>query len=993
MGTRIEVMTRGSVDTKRSSKGLISKRPIRVYNIDDDLEKEEIEAVQNLLADPIVDLVSANRSVLLETSQEEGILAASSCFIEASPKPGVNDPEGKEAKRAIEQIIGRELKGGVSFAKQYLWQGALSEEEYERLKKQLGNPLINGFRFLDSKDFSKKLGMGFYFPEVNLPPVEPFRYIDINLDDDGLMGLSDSRLLALNLEEMKTIRDLFKDPNYITERRKAGLGEKITDAELEALAQTWSEHCCHKKFNAKWIYISGDPNDESGLSVVTDSVFKSIIKESTEKIIKEGRTKLKVISVFKDNAGVVALNDKYNFAHKVETHNHPSALDGEGGAGTGIGGVIRDTLGTGIGMEPVSSQAIFGFPLPGQFTDLPSDIQSPERTIETVINGVEGYGNKMGLPTQCVRVLFDAGWIKPSIYVGSTAVAPAQIKGRYTHVKEVKPGYIGISLGGKVGKDGIHGATASSDSLASNAEKRQDVNQSVQIGGPIVEKGVVEVMKILWELGYIEATQDCGAGGLNSALGELAEFSNGAVVDLSNVPEKYKGLTGWEKLVSEAQERMIIVIKPEYMQKVLEICKHNNVDATKIADFNDSGFYKVIDQNQTIAYLPMDFMHQGLPQMTIKARYIPCQNKEPELPKLEDLTESFLQIMSRPNMQIYDWIITRFDHEVRGGSLIKPLVGIGKGKSDAIAYRPVLTEKEIVMESVGSNPWQGDIDAYHMGRNSVVDAIGKIIAAGGDLERIAFNGNTTCPKPEKDPYVAAQVMRMLKGAADAEVYFGTPTISGKDSTSMERSYTSTVTGKEVNLKAKPELLKSALGIVQDDSTITTSDFKLAGDLIYVIGETKDELGASEYYLMNGETGRNVPKSDFDEIKKRYVALSAAIKAGLIHSAQYVSKGGLAAAIANSTIGGDLGASVLLDDIDEKLYSADKVLFSETTGRFVVSVHPSKRDEFEEIMKGFYAKNIGVVRPDRRFAISYHNDCVVSAEVNELREKNRATIRF
>ena len=1057
MGTRIEVMSKRSAATH--SGGLMLRLPIRVYSIDDSFEGTELDAVKMLLADPLVDIVSANRSVVTEIPLEEGV-PLPDAVIEISPKPGVSDPHGKTTKDAIEHIIGRTI-GEVSFGQQYLWSGEPSQDNLLLLQKQLGNPLIHEFRVFGKAEWNPATGVGFHFPYVNLPQVEAFRYVDIDISDTDLMELSDGRLLALNLGEMHTIQGLYKDNGYLEERAKIGLEAKPTDAELESFAQKWSEHCCHKKFNAAWEYTSDGPdglNDEAGLSRVTDSIFKSIIKASTERISNSIGW---LVSVFEDNAGVIQLNKRRNLSHKVETHNHPSSLDGFGGANTGTGGVIRDPGSTGKGMNPVSSQYWFRTPHPDSYKELPPDIQSPARTLETVVAGVEDYGNKFGLPTQCGNVFIDDGWLKPGVYVGCVAVAPSEVNGIQTHTKNIEPGYMALSLGGRVGKDGIHGATASSLSLSSDAEQRQDVNQSVQIGSPIVEKGVFEVMDLLERLGYIEAAQDCGAGGWNSAVGELAELlhklekkrdeiqslfeekgitrettdheklaacsgifpvkraspfydqlrfeiesgnifsrkssgKGGVVMDLTHAPEKYAGLTGWEKLISEAQEREVIVIRPENLERVLEICKHHNVETTKIAVFDDTGYYHVRDQGTPIVFLPIDFLDQGLPQMRIKAHWTPSKNQEPEIEPLENLTDTLLSLVGRPNMQNYDWIVTGYDHEVLGGSLIKPLVGAGKGRSDAIAYRPVLGEKEVVIEAWGSNPWQGDIDPYHMGRNNVVDAVGKIIAAGGHLPdrstyKITFNGNTTCPTPESDPYVAAQVMRMLKGAADAEEAFNAPTISGKDSTSMERSYISTA-GNEVHVKAKPELLMSGIGVIPDDSTLTTSDFKLPGDTIYIVGETKNELGASEFYLMHGETGRNVPKSDFAEIKTQYDQMTAAIEKGLVHSCQYVAKGGLAASLANSSIGGDLGVFVELSALDiPPGMRPDTLLFSESTGRFVVTVHPSKQKEFEESMNGVYLKRIGDVRKDKEFKITNYETVVVATTVDQLREANKGTI--
>lgn|GEM_PF-999795 len=1061
MAHRIEVISSGSMDAV--SKGLILKSPIRVYNINDNtLTPSELKNIEALLADPIVDIAATDKSVLQNMPEEEKTIAPF-VFIEKSPKPGVSDPHGKETKKAIENIMGRKI-GAVSYGEQYFWKGAMSTQAYLLLQKQLGNTVTSEFRRINARWWDPKKSFGFHFPYVELPEVPAFTYkmtpdglvINQNTTDQELIRISDKRYIALNLEEMQTIRDLFKDTAFVAEREKAGLEAMPADAEVEIFGQVWSEHCKHKKMNAIWEYTSDDPNDESGLPSVIDSLFKTVIVGTTYEIVKDIDY---VNSLFKDNSGGFLLNERWIIAHKVETHNHPSGIDGLGGAGTGTGGILRDPKNTGKNMFVISSQYGFRTPHPDSYPDLPLDIQSPARTLETVVLGVEDYGNKMGMPTQCGQVMIDDGWLKPAVYVGAVSVAPVEINGRPTHTKDIDPGYILISLGGRVGKDGIHGATGSSTDLSADAEQKEEVNQSVQIGDPIVEKGMFEAMNYLFELDLIEASQDCGAGGWNSAVGELAALLNnleknryklqktfdekgitnkssveerlgvansvvnlekkadmeidllkrevvngavferksngkgGVVMDLSKVLEKYPGLTGWEKLISEAQERSVIVIKPENYDRVMEICEHNNVEATNIAEFNDSGYYHVLDQDKTIAFLPIDFIDRGLPQMRIKAHWTPCKNKEPELPCLDDLTENTLKLLGTPNLQSYDWIVTRYDHEVQGRSLIKPLVGVGKGRSDAIAYRPVLTENEVAIESWGSNPWQGDIDAYHMGRNNVVDAIGRTIAVGGSLDKLTFNGNITCPKPEKDPHIAAQVERMIKGACDAELVFGTPTISGKDSTSMERSYKSTKTGKEVKVKAKPEYLMSSLGIIPDDSTLITSDFKLPGDLVYVVGDTRDELGASEYYLMHGETGRNVPKSDLKEIKERFDVFSGAVKDKLVHSAQYLGKGGLAHALSNSAMGGDLGVDVNLGLIDEGLGRADKIMFSETTGRLVVSVHPSKKKEFESAMQDVYVKEIGRVREDDEFNVHYNRKQVVETDVSTFREKNKGEIRY
>tara|TARA_Y100000310_G_scaffold324835_1_gene387232 strand:- start:7521 stop:10562 length:3042 start_codon:yes stop_codon:yes gene_type:complete len=982
MGVRLEVMLDNNLDFS-TEEGFITHRPIGVYNFDDEFSEDELAKIKRLIEDSVLEQSLFDRPILDMLSKIQN--PRDYHVLEISPKKGVVDPWGRETKKVIEQMLDREI-GTVSYSRQMLYRGQLDDDKRAGIQKEIqANPLIFEMNDVRGDQWDDQEGIGFNNPTVEAVDTDPFEYIDLDISDEALLEISQKRQLALSLEEMQTIRDLFKAPQYADYRKarvEKGLeANLVTDAELESLAQTWSEHCVHKKFNGRWTYTSTDENDESGIQPVTRSVFKTIIKGSTERIaerIKEGDDYL--VSLFSDNAGVVRLTWEvhdspdqiiYNVAHKVETHNHPSGLDPYGGANTGSGGVFRDPTSTGIGMRCVSSQYAFRVPEPWLFKDLPPSILPPWFILDGVIAGVEDYGNKMGIPTILGNVMMDKGWLKPAVYVGAVAVAPAEINDRKTHEKKVEDGYIAISLGGGVGKDGIHGATMSSLEQFTDDITEGGLNQDVQIGNPIEEKGVFDVQEILRDKGYVEAAQDCGAGGWTSAVGELGEESKGVVMDLTNAPVKYQGLKTWEKGISEAQERDVIVIKAEDLDEVMGICDHYGVQAAEIATFNNSGFYEVIDQDKQAVFLPMDFLHQGLPEMEIKAEWKPFEGKEPSSPYTTDIRSSWGQLLSRPNLQNYHDISKRYDRQVQGGTLVDCIAGTGEGTNDAIAYNPILSEKEVIIESWGSNPWQGDIDAYDMGKNNVVDALGRTIALGGDLRRVTFNDNTTTPNPEKDSLVAAKVIRMLKGAADATEYFDTPIISGKDSTSMIKDYISTETDERVVAAAKPELLMSSMGIMPDDTTLVTSDFKLGGDLIYIVGETKDELGASEFYAMHDEIGANVPKSDFAEIKCNFEAMIQATSEGLVHSAQYLTKGGLAKGLSNCAIGGDLGYDIDLNHIADNTDDPSKLLYSESTGRFVVTIHASQKEKFEEAMGNTYHKEIGTVKNDQDIIITYN----------------------
>jgi len=350
-----------------------------------------------------------------------------------------------------------------------------------------------------------------------------------------------------------------------------------------------------------------------------------------------------------------------------------------------------------------------------------------------------------------------------------------------------------------------------------------------------------------------------------------------------------------------------------------------------------------------------------------------------------------LNFIGQPNLQSYSWIFERYDHEVQGGSVLKPIVGLGRGKSDAIAYHAVLGQPEVVIETWGSNPLQGDIDTYHMGRNNIVDAIGRVVAAGGSLDRIYFNGNAMCPPPQKDTLDAAKTLRMVKGVGDAELMFDAPTISGKDSPSMQREYISTKDNKTKVVKGQHEMLMSALAIIPDSSTITSPDFKLPGDYIFVVGKTNNELGASEWYRRHSAIGNTVPCSNLQEIRQQYANLEKAIHAGFVHSAQYVAKGGLAAALTNSSLAGDLGYEIDIGTIDEEIGRPEVLLTSETTGRFVVSVSPNNTESFKKLMGRTYVRKIGNVRNNKYITINYNERTIVQTDVPELRSYNKGGI--
>ncbi|MBI2631449.1 hypothetical protein HYW75_00410 [Candidatus Pacearchaeota archaeon] len=624
MAHRIEVASKNlflDVD-----EGLALTRPIKVYQVEGDLSENELKKISQILTDPVTEVSSIDKPLI-------EVLPLNSVALEKSPKPGVTDPHGEEARKIFSRTLNKEL-GGVTFSEQYILKSRnIGDIDLRLIRKKLGNPIVNSFRSLTLDQWNGK-GFGCEITNTVFPTPEAFTYVDLEIEDSSLIRISEERYLALSLDSMKSIQALFRDETFLKARREIGLESKATDAELEGFGVSWSDHCNHNKLRAKWLYTSDDPEDEADIPGIVDNLLKTLIIDPSREILKR---KGIAVSVFEDNSGVLRLNDRWNISHKVETHNHPSGEDGFGGSNTGTGGVLRDPFHTGIGMKVISSQFSFRTAHPDYYKDLPLTMQTPSRTLETVILGVEDYGNKLGVPTKSGTVMIDNSWLKPGVFVGATAVQKSEINGRPTHIKDVQPGYIAISLGGRVGKDGIHGASGSSMTHKSDANENIQVTQSVQIGNPITQKRYFDAALILAEHGLIEASQDCGAGGWHSAVGELTALCNsfekdryeiqktfrekgiteelsleerlrfassvvdlnvvaspssdliksevasgnifkrlsngrgGIVMDLTNVKEKYKGLAGWEKLISESQERGVIVVRPENVDKVITI--------------------------------------------------------------------------------------------------------------------------------------------------------------------------------------------------------------------------------------------------------------------------------------------------------------------------------------------------------------------------------------------------------------------------------------
>lgn len=790
----------------------------------------------------------------------------------------------------------------------------------------------------------------------------------IDADDEKLMQISSEGTLSLNLAEMKAIQQYF-----------AGIGRNPTDVELETIAQTWSEHCVHKTFRGLVEYKEIENGKEK--TEIINSLLKTYLIRATRELNKDW-----CLSVFEDNAGIISFDETYGVAFKVETHNHPSAIEPYGGSETGIGGVIRDTLGVGLGAKPIMNTDVFCFgshDLP--YDELPKGTLHPRRVFKGVVAGVRDYGNRMGIPTANGAVLFDKRYVgNPLVYCGNVGLIP-----RDKVKKEVKSGDLIVVIGGRTGRDGIHGATFSSIELADDSEVTS--SGAVQIGNAIVEKKMTDTILQARDKWLYDAITDCGAGGLSSAVGEMGS-KTGAKVCLEKVPLKYSGLTPWEIWVSEAQERMVLAVPPKKIAELLKIFEDEDVEATVLGEFTNDGKLHLLYDNETVAEMDMEFLHDGIPNVKKQAIWEKPVYEEPSFDDPSDLTSYLMQILSSPNVASKEWIIRQYDHEVQGGSILKPLQGEGNdGPGDACIMQPILDSKRGVIISNGINPKYSDIDAYWMSASAIDEALRNIVCVGGNLDQTAILDNFSWGSPDK-PDRLGTLVRAIKACYDIATAYGTPFISGKDS--LNNEYRDSSTGETLSIP--PTLLISAISVIPDISNAITMDAKSAGDIIYAVGKTYDEMGASHYYDVRGFIGNNVPKVNAIEGKKLMNKLSEAITKGLVKACHDCSEGGLAVATAEMAFSGGYGMNISLKNVpcSDDVKRNDTLLFSESNTRFIVEVSKEKQAEFEQIMSKTATSAIGEIVDSEDFKVyGINGNLVISANIYDLKEAWQKTFRW
>jgi phosphoribosylformylglycinamidine synthase len=916
-------------------------------------------------------------------------------ILEVGFRPGVTDNEGRTARETLGVVLGltkAELESvRVYTSRQYLIRADVDEAGIRHIAADLlANELIQRYEYKSAAQWAASPGFepraarvtGKASDEVGTVPLP-------TMTDAEMMDYSRANTLALSLRELHVIRDYYADPAVREARAALGLGAEPTDAEIEVLAQTWSEHCKHKIFSAKIDY----ENRETGGSATYSSLYKTFIQGSTKALRQRNAASGPhgdyCLSVFKDNAGVIAFSDTLNVCVKMETHNSPSALDPYGGALTGIVGVNRDPMGTGLGANLLCNTDVFCFASPFHEGELPPRLLHPRRVFEGVREGVEHGGNKSGIPTVNGSIVFDERYLgKPLVYCGTIGTMPVTVAGRPSHEKRAMPGDLIVMSGGRIGADGIHGATFSSEELHEGSPAT-----AVQIGDPITQRKMYDFLMRARDRGLYNAITDNGAGGLSSSVGEMAEDSGGFDMDLARAPLKYDGLRPWEILVSEAQERMTMAVPPARIDEFLALSAEMDVESTVLGTFTDSGKYLVRYGDKPVACLDMAFLHEGVPQMELEAVWErPVVDTEP-VPAVADQGALLRAMLGRLNICSKEYVVRQYDHEVQGRSAVKPMVGVmADGPSDAGVLRPELGSDRGLVVSHGICPQYSDLDTYWMMANAIDEAIRNAVAVGGDIGYMAGCDNFCWCDPvqsESTPdgrYKLAQLVRANQALAHYCLGFGVPCVSGKDS--MKNDYKGG--GRKISIP--PTVLFSVIGVIPDVNRCVTSDFKAPGDLVYVLGLTRPEFGGSEVAAQLGFSHGSVPQVDLLSAKTRYETLFSAIQAGLVSACHDCSDGGLGVTLAEMCIGGRLGARIDLAAVPAcGELDATGLLYAESASRLVVSVPPAHAGAFEALFAGQACARIGAVDDSGSLEIACGAGPVLGEPVADLATAFKKTL--
>jgi len=995
-------------------------RVINILTLDTGLSEAELEAVRAEVFTNPVTQVSVLRGLagpMPERAPRSDTQYPFDWAIWVGYRPGVRDTAGSVAIEAISDYLGKALAPGDAAytSRLYLLIAApLSRGQAETIARELlANEIIQQWRVYSQPEWNEAQNSrarpekeacpeprsggqhrdgrsdSLLLPKVLLTHRPSVCEIPIE-SDEQLARLSDERNLALNRLDIPVIRNYFMRPRVREARAKVGLGVP-TDVELEAISQARSDHCNHNTFRGRFRFC----DLLTGERFTVDNLFKTCIEAPT--LLVQAR-KDWVVSVLWDNAGAARFNSDFNYSVTGETHNSPSNMEAYGGALTGIVGIYRDIMGTGKGSRLIAG--LYGYCVaPRDYSGPLKPHLHPRRLLDGIVEGVKDGGNKHGVPTPFGNLFFHPSYLgKCLVFVACLGIMPREIGGKPAELKQPGQGDLIVMCGGRVGKDGIHGVTASSESYGASTPAGH-----VQIGDPYTQKKMADFLLEARDEDLITFITDNGGGGLSSSIGESARLAGGAFVELDKVPLKYEGLDIWEIWVSESQERMTAAIRPQSLERFMELSRKHEVESTVIGRYENTGKLHLSYAGRTCAYLDLSLFSEDFPQWDFDAEWLSPSARglcEPPITEPADYGSLLHALLATPNLCSREWIQRQYDHEVQGGSAIKFMTGRDRDvPNDAAVIRPVLDTNTGLAVAQSLLPTYSQIDTYHMVAATVDEAVRRILAVGGRPDEIGGVDNFCWPSIQYDPvtnpdgrYKAAQLVRANLALRDLCLAWGIPLLSGKDSMYVDGNLPGAF-GERHKVSGLPTMQFTATGIVSDVLKSQTLEAKCAGDLVYLLGTTANELGGSAYYDLFGYTGLNVPKvagfagpnglvsPKSGYLPGLYMAVEKAISAGLVASCHGIYRGGMGIHASMTAIGGRLGLT--LDLAKVPLFSPpappgegggedlrdDQILFSESCGRFLATVQEKDAAEFERIFDGLPCALVGEVTENPELVIT------------------------
>jgi phosphoribosylformylglycinamidine synthase II len=967
-----------------------SVRHVQVLSIDSYLDEEARTALMERVTNPVIH--TASYEPLFHDHDLDYVLWVGF-------KPGVKDNLGDAGKAELRAILGDEEaeRLNASSSNYFVFRGPdLTEKDIEHIGTQLkANPYIEDFEVYSSENWDNAAGIGNKVRKVESEH-KPSRKVYENLTVESLNEIVKDRRMTLNPRDVPIVVDYYDREDVKKRRLEVGV-RGATDLELEYICQARSDHCNHNTFRGKFYYT----DLSTGEKTVINNLFKTCIEEPTL-LLKDQRDD--IISVLWDNCGVARFDEDTYYVTTGETHNSPSNKEAYGGSITGIVGVYRDPMGTGLGSKLILGA--YGYCVGEYDYDGPLKLElHPRRLLDGVIRGVRDGGNKSGIPTPFGRVWWDYKSMgKSLVFVIATGMMPAQVKGIDSSTKEIKPGYHMVMCGGRVGMDGIHGVTQASEIFSEEIDALH-----VQIGDPYTQKKMQDFLIEARDEGLVSFITDNGGGGLSSSVGESAQYNwkkdadvrlDGAETDLATVPKKYEGLDPWAIWISESQERMTVAVKPEHLEMFMQLSRKHDVESTVIGQYNGTGQTHIKYGDMTVGLLDNDFFKEDFPQWEFEAEWSTPEMRglfEPKLKKIDDYNEQFIRFLRQPNIASQEFIGRQYDHEVQGAKSLGPFCGVDNDvPNDAVILRPKLTSNKGLVFTQALNQKYSQIDAGSMAASSIDEAVRNALVVGGRLDRLTGIDNFCWPSVEADmpdaKFKAAQLIRANLALKELCLAYNIPLLSGKDSMYTDGNCWNTETEEFELISGHESMLFTVHTLMNDVKDLITPDVKTPGNLIYVLGTTKDELGGSEYYDMINQTGVNAPVVDAEENLKRYQKFVEARDAGYVVSAKNVKAGGLGAALFLMAAGGNMGMDVDLGKViaDKKYDMEETLLYSESQGRILVEVRPEESSEFENVM-GNYASCIGKATFNRDFVVrGLTGQEIINQNIMSLKDEWKST---